>query len=141
MYEETRKSLPVDIAVCTAAISDFKPEMYEEEKIKRKTLNIKFKRNKDILEFLAKNNHQRPKLVIGFAAETNNVLKFAEEKKKIKYCDWIVANDVSDKTIGFDSDDNQVSIFYKDKTSEKLNKMNKSLVASELVNRIIAKLN
>ena len=93
------------------------------------------------MEFLSKNNSLRPKLVIGFAAETCDVLKNAIEKKKRKYCDWIVANDVSDRTIGFDSDDNQVSIFYKDKTSEKLNKMNKSLVASELVNRIIAKLN
>ena len=136
MYEETRKSLPVDIAVCTAAISDFKPEMYEEEKIKRKTLNIKFKRNKDILEFLAKNNHQRPKLVIGFAAETNNVLKFAEEKKKIKYCDWIVANDVSSKEIGFNSDYNAVTIIDGNKV-QKLEKNLKSYIANAIAKKII----
>jgi len=56
MYAETKKALPVDIAVCTAAITDFKPEKYETKKIKKDNLNIKFKRNIDILEFLSKNN-------------------------------------------------------------------------------------
>ena len=82
MYAETKKALPVDIAVCTAAITDFKPEKYEEKKIKKDSLNLNFKRNIDILEFLSKNNLQRPKLVVGFAAETNDILKFAKEKKK-----------------------------------------------------------
>ena len=66
-----------------------------------------------------------------------NSLKKLEEKS----CDWIVANDVSDKSIGFDSEDNQVSIFYKNNTNETLNKMNKSLIAKELVYRVINKLN
>ena len=66
-----------------------------------------------------------------------NSLKKLEEKN----CDWIVANDVSDNSIGFDSDENQISIFYKDKKNENLKKMSKSLVASELVNRVIEKLN
>jgi len=81
MYAATKKTLPVDIAVCTAAITDFKPEKYEKEKIKKNTLNLNFKRNIDILEFLSKNNSQRPKLVVGFAAETNDILKLAKEKK------------------------------------------------------------
>ena len=67
----------------------------------------------------------------------NNSLKKLEEKN----CDWIVGNDVSDKSIGFDSDENQVSIFYKNNTSETLDKMNKSLIAKEIVNRVINKLN
>jgi len=64
-------------------------------------------------------------------------------KKKLdqKNCDWIIANDISDKTIGFDSDDNEVSIFYKNKESEKLLKKNKSLIASEIVDRVISELN
>jgi len=82
MYAETKKALPVDIAVCAAAITDFKPEKYETKKIKKDNLNINFKRNIDILEFLSKNNLQRPKLVVGFAAETNDIIKFAKEKKK-----------------------------------------------------------
>ena len=56
MYIETKKALPVDIAVCAAAVTDFKPEKYEKDKIKKNTLNLNFKRNKDILEFLSKNN-------------------------------------------------------------------------------------
>ena len=66
-----------------------------------------------------------------------NSLKKLEEKN----CDWIVANDVSDSTIGFDSEDNEVSIFYKNNTRETLKKMSKSLIAKELVNRVIDKLN
>merc|ERR1712096_5852 len=73
MFTETKKALPVDIAVCTAAITDFKPERYETRKIKKDSLNLNFKRNIDILEFLSKNNLQRPKLVVGFAAETNDI--------------------------------------------------------------------
>jgi len=136
MYEETKKSLPVDIAVCAAAISDFKPEKYEKEKIKTKTLNIKFKRNKDILEFLSKNNHQRPKLVVGFAAETNNILKFAEEKKNRKYCDWIIANDVSSLDIGFNSNYNAVTIIDGNKV-EKLEKNLKSYIANIIAKKIV----
>ncbi len=66
-----------------------------------------------------------------------NSLKKLEEKN----CDWIIANNVSDKSIGFDSDENQVSIFYDNKTNEILNKMSKSLIAKEIVNRVITKLN
>ena len=136
MYSETKKALPVDIAVCTAAITDFKPENYEKEKIKKNSLNLNLKRNIDILEFLSKNNLQRPKLVVGFAAETNEVIKFAKKKKENKYCDWIVANDVSNPDIGFDSEYNAVSIIYDDKI-EKINKNLKSYIANELAKKII----
>ena len=63
------------------------------------------------------------------------------KKLEDKNCDWIVANNVSDKSIGFESDNNQVSIFYKNKKIENLKKMSKSLIADELVSRIITKLN
>ena len=136
MYLETKKALPVDIAVCTAAITDFKPEKYETKKIKKDNLNINLKRNIDILEFLSKNNQQRPRLVIGFAAETNNILKFAKEKKNRKYCDWIIANDVSNPEIGFDSDYNAVTIIYGDKV-EKIQKNLKSYIANKIAKKII----
>tara|TARA_Y100000590_G_scaffold399765_1_gene483327 strand:- start:17 stop:1219 length:1203 start_codon:yes stop_codon:yes gene_type:complete len=136
MYLETKKALPVDIAVCAAAVTDFKPEKYEKNKIKKNTLNINFKRNKDILEFLSKNNSQRPKLVVGFAAETNDVIKLAKEKKNKKYCDWIIANDVSNNEIGFGSDYNAVSIIYDDKI-EKIDKNLKSYIANKIVKKII----
>ena len=142
MFRETLNNLPTDVAVFSAAIVDYKVKNYKNEKIKKKdNLNLILEKNIDILAHISNHNSLRPKLTIGFAAETNNLYENSLKKLEVKNCDWIVANDVSDKTIGFDSDDNQVSIFYKDKTSEKLNKMSKSLVASELVNRIIAKLN
>ena len=136
MYAETKKVLPVDIAVCTAAVTDFKPEKYENKKIKKDILNLNFKRNIDILSFLSKNNLQRPKLVIGFAAETNDVLKFAKEKKNQKYCDWIIANDISKPDIGFNSDYNAVSIIYKNKV-EKIEKNLKSYIANKIARKII----
>ena len=144
MYMETKKVLPVDIAVCTAAITDFKPEKFEEKKIKSDKLNLNLKRNIDILEFLSKNNLHRPKLVVGFAAETNNVLRFAKEKKNRKYCDWIIANDVSNSQIGFNSDYNAVSIIYGNKV-EKIEKNLKSyignIIAKKIINEIYKKTN
>ena len=136
MFTETKKALPVDIAVCTAAISDFKPEKYETKKIKKNALNLNLKRNIDILEFLSKNNSQRPRLVVGFAAETNDILKLAKEKKNRKYCDWIIANDVSDPEIGFNSEYNEVSIVYDNKI-EKIKKNLKSYIASKIAKKII----
>jgi len=136
MYVETKKALPVDIAVCAAAITDFKPEKYETKKIKKDNLNINFKRNIDILEFLSKNNLQRPEFVVGFAAETNDILKFAKEKKNRKYCDWIIANDVSNPEIGFNSEYNAVSIIYGNKI-EKIEKNLKSYIANKIAKKIV----
>jgi len=136
MYMATKNALPVDIAVCAAAITDFKPEKYETKKIKTDFLNLNFKKNIDILEFLSKNNSQRPKLVVGFAAETNDVLKFAKEKKNRKYCDWIIANDVSNPEIGFNSKYNAVSIIYDNKI-EKIEKNLKSYIANMIAKKII----
>ena len=136
MYMETKKTLPVDIAVCTAAITDFKPERYETKKIKKDFLNLNFKRNIDILEFLSKNNSQRPRLVVGFAAETNDIIKFAKEKQINKHCDWIIANDVSNPETGFNSDYNAVSIIYDNKV-EKIEKNLKSYIANKITKKII----
>ena len=125
--------------MCSAAICDFKPEKYETNKIKKidkETLSLNFKKNIDILEFLSKNNSQRPKLVIGFAAETDNVLKYAKEKKNRKYCDWIIANDVSNPEIGFNSEYNAVSIIYDNKV-EKIEKNLKSYIANKIARKII----
>jgi len=141
MFDETIKNLPADVAVFTAAVADYKITNYENTKIKKENLNLSLEKNIDILANISKHNSLRPKLTIGFAAETNNLVKNSLKKLEEKNCDWIVANDVSDKSIGFDSEDNQVSIFYKNNTSETLDKMSKSLIAKELVNRVIDKLN
>ena len=142
MYNETIKNLPTDVAVFSAAVSDYKVKNYKNEKIKKEEdLNLDLIKNIDILANISKHNSLRPKLTIGFAAETNNLVNNSLKKLEEKNCDWIVANDVSDKSIGFDSDENQVSIFYKNNTRETLDKMKKSLVAREIVNRVINKLN
>ena len=142
MYNETIKNLPADVAVFTAAVADFKIKNYEKKKIKKvENLNLSLEKNIDILSSISKHNSLRPKITIGFAAETNNLNENSLKKLEQKNCDWIIANDVSDKSIGFDSDENKVSIFYKNKHNENLKKMSKSLVAAQIVNRVIEELN
>ena len=142
MFNETINNLPADVAVFSAAVADYKVKNYNSKKIKKKeNLNLILEKNIDILAYVSKHNYLRPKLTIGFAAETNDLVENSLKKLEEKNCDWIVANDVSDTSIGFNSDNNQVSIFYKNKTNETLDKMSKSLVATELVNRVITKLN
>jgi len=142
MFNETINNLPADVAVFSAAVADYKVKNYNSKKIKKKeNLNLILEKNIDILAHVSKHNYLRPKLTIGFAAETNDLVENSLKKLEEKNCDWIIANDVSDTSIGFNSDNNQVSIFYKNKTNETLGKMNKSLIATELVNRVITKLN
>jgi phosphopantothenoylcysteine decarboxylase/phosphopantothenate--cysteine ligase len=131
MFRETLKNLPTDVAIFNAAVADFKVKEINSEKIKKS----------EILSNISNHNSLRPKITIGFAAETQNLELNSKKKLDQKNCDWIIANDVSDKTIGFDSDDNEVSIFYKNKESEKLFKKKKSLIASEIVDRVISELN
>ena len=142
MYDETIKNLPVDVAIFSAAVADFKVKNLQKMKIKKnKNLNLEFEKNIDFLSNVSNHNSLRPKLTIGFAAETNDIKKNSIKKLNDKNCDWIIANDVSDKTIGFDSDLNEVSIFYKNSKEETIKKMSKKLIADEIVNRIITNLN
>ena len=144
MYEETKKNLPVDIAVCAAAVGDFKISRFQKTKIKKQDkINLELEKNRDILNFLSTHNSLRPNLVIGFAAETNNIIENAEAKISKKHCDWIIANDVSKSEIGFDSDFNEVSIIYKDKNkkNELISKRKKSEIAEEITKRILANFN
>ena len=82
-------------------------------------------------------------MVIGFAAETNDMEENAKKKLEEKNCDWIIANDVSNKTIGFNSSFNEVSIYYKDKSmnDETLTIKSKSEISDEIVDRVIKRLN
>ena len=142
MFKETQKNLPVDVAIFSAAVADFKVAEKYDIKIKKKDeLNIKLEKNVDILSYISNHNSMRPKLVIGFAAETNNLEDNAIDKLKNKNCDMIIANDVSNKSIGFDSDLNEVTIFYKNNKKEKLFAKNKSLISEEIVERVNNQLN
>jgi phosphopantothenoylcysteine decarboxylase / phosphopantothenate---cysteine ligase len=144
MFEATQKNLPTDIAIFSAAVADFKVKEQKNEKIKKKEyMNLNLEKNIDILNYISNHNSLRPKLVIGFAAETNNIKKNAKRKLIEKNCDWIIANDVSNKHIGFDSDFNEVTIFYKDENinDEKLSIKKKSEISDEIVDRVINHLN
>ena len=142
MLFETQKNLPVNVAVFSAAVADFKINKKYNNKIKKQDLlNLNLEKNVDIINYVSNHNSMRPELVIGFAAETDNIESNAEKKLSNKNCDWIIANDVSNKKIGFSSDFNEVTIYYSDKNKEKLSYKKKSEISEEIVDRIINQLN
>jgi phosphopantothenoylcysteine decarboxylase / phosphopantothenate---cysteine ligase len=144
MLKATQNSLPADVAIFSAAVGDFKVKEKKYEKIKKtKYLNLELEKNIDILDYVSKHNSLRPKLVIGFAAETNDLQENAKKKLVEKNCDWVIANDVSNKSIGFESDFNEVSIFYKNDEVkyEKLKIKRKSEISDEIIDRVIKQLN
>jgi len=138
MAAAVEAALPADIAVMTAAVADWRVEP-SDQKIKKgangpPTLHLV--ENPDILASLAM-NPRRPRLLIGFAAETENVLAHAQAKLARKGCDWIVANDVSADPMGGET--NRVHIVTADGV-ESWERMGKDAVATELAKRIMAKL-
>jgi phosphopantothenoylcysteine decarboxylase/phosphopantothenate--cysteine ligase len=142
MLEATLNNLPTDVAIFSAAVGDFKIKNSKKDKIKKdKISELSLEKNTDILGHISNHNSLRPKLVVGFAAETNSLKKNSLKKLSEKNCDWIIANDISQNDIGFESDFNKVSIYYKNNSEENLPKMKKSSLANEIVNRIISQLN
>ena len=144
MFKATQENLPTDIAIFSAAVADFKIDVRNKNKIKKHekfTLNLE--KNIDILNYVSNHNSMRPKLVIGFAAETDDLEKYAISKLSNKKCDWIIANDISKKDCGFNSDFNEVTIHYKDPKNkkEKLSFKKKSEISEEIVDRIINEIN
>jgi len=143
MHKKTMELLPCDLAIFTAAVSDFKIKKFNKEKIKKdKDQSFDLDLNPDILELVSKSN-KKPKIVVGFAAESENLFDNAKSKLEKKGCDLIVANDVSNNEIGFESDFNEVHLFYKDKNidDEKIPKNFKSVIADELIKKITNKFN
>ena len=144
MFKATQNNLPTDVAIFSAAVADFKIKEKKKEKIKKiDYVNLNLEENIDILNYVSNHNSLRPKLVIGFAAETHNIEENSKKKLMEKNCDWIIANDVSNKSIGFDSDFNEVTILYKDKKidNEKLYMKKKSEIADEIIDRVVSQLN
>ena len=142
MFKATQKNLPTDIAIFSAAVADFKIDKQSTKKIKKKNLTISLEKNIDILNYVSNHNSMRPKLVIGFAAETDDLDKNANIKLMSKNCDWIIANDISKKESGFNSDYNEVTIHYKNPKfeKEKLSFKKKSEISEEIVDRITAQI-
>lgn len=128
-----------DIVIKSAAVADYKPKEYSTEKIKKGEgdLSLSLTRDNDILKSLGEiKTHQ---VLVGFAAESNDVLKNADKKLKNKNLDFIVANDITASDTGFGSDDNKVVILSKDNEKLELEKMSKIEVASNIFDMILKK--
>jgi len=144
MFKATQNNLPADVAIFSAAVADFKIKDQKEQKNKKEDyINLNLEKNIDILNYVSNHNSLRPKLVIGFAAETHNLEKNAKMKLAEKNCDWIIANDVSNKSIGFESNFNEVTIFYKDEkiNDEIIAMKRKSEISDEIIDRVVDQLN
>ena len=138
MLDACRCELPVDVAVCVAAVCDWRLAEVSGQKIKKdggEPPTLALAENPDILATLAAPGHQRPGLVVGFAAETDDLEAHATAKRERKGCDWIVANDVSPSSSTLGGDSNTVT-FITDSASEAWPTMTKAEVAERLAVRI-----
>jgi phosphopantothenoylcysteine decarboxylase/phosphopantothenate--cysteine ligase len=142
MLAACERALPADVAVCAAAVADWRVAREAGEKLKKNGAAppaLEMAENPDILATLSAAANTRPALVIGFAAETENVVEYARAKLARKGCDWILANDVSPETGTFGGDDNTIHLVSTDGV-EDWPRMSKSDVAERLADRITAAL-
>ena len=141
MLSACEASLPADIAICAAAVSDWRVESKAGSKIKKAASatppNLELIGNPDILATISNLRNKRPSLVIGFSAETDDVILNATSKREHKHCDWIIANDVSPSTGVFNGDTNQIHLITSDGV-EDWPKMTKLAVGQKLGKRIVA---
>ncbi|KEZ86353.1 phosphopantothenoylcysteine decarboxylase [Clostridium sulfidigenes] len=126
-----------DIVVKSAAVSDYKPKTYSDKKIKKGpgNLNIELERDNDILKELG--TLKKHQILVGFAAESNDVIENAHIKLKKKNLDYIVANNIIESNAGFGSDTNRVTVINRDGKEISLDNMSKRLVGHELFNMIL----
>lgn len=126
-----------DIVIMAAAVADYRVKNYSEQKMKKTesdTLTIELVKNPDILKYLCeKKTHQ---IVVGFCAESENLIENAKVKIRKKNCDYLVANDISRHDIGFSSDENEVVIFNKNGESVKFEKASKDVIARKILEYI-----
>ena len=141
MLNACKKSKPADIAIFAAAVSDWKPTKNFQNKIKKSfndgDLNLSFSQNPDILRTISETNINRPKLIVGFTLETENLMESARKKMLDKSCDWMIANNHIQKNKSvFNSDMNEVS-FLNDVSDESWGLISKKNVAENLCIKII----
>lgn len=138
MFQEVKKYYEeCDIIVKAAAVSDYTPVIKYDSKVKKQlgNIEIELERTEDILYYLGQNKKDN-QILVGFAAETNNLIEYAKEKIKKKNLDFIVANDVSKKDIGFASDDNEVVIIDKYDNIYNIAKTSKINIAKSLISKL-----
>lgn len=141
MLNACKNSIPADIAIFAAAVSDWKPTKNFQNKIKKSfndgDLNLSFSQNPDILRTISETNINRPKLIVGFTLETENLMESARKKMLDKSCDWMIANNHIQKNKSvFNSDMNEVS-FLNDVSDESWGLISKKNVAENLCIKII----
>ena len=142
MFTACKETLPVDVAICAAAVSDWTVNTPSSSKIKKNNTlkpEIKFSISPDILDSISKAGNKRPKLVIGFAAETDNLIQNAKKKLEEKKCDWILANNILDDPDVFGGDKNTIKLISKNNIEE-WPKTTKNDIARLLSKRIIEKI-
>jgi len=141
MLAACEAALPVDVGVFAAAVADWKVARAANQKIKKddsgRAPNLELAANPDILQSMSQAGSKRPKLVVGFAAETENLVAFAKAKLERKGCDWILANDVSPDRGTFGGDRNTIHLVTHDR-SEDWPDLSKLEVADRLGQRIAA---
>jgi len=139
MYDAVKANLAVDVAIFAAAVADYRPLAVATQKIKKQgeLLTLELERTQDILGSMREPFGFRGVLV-GFAAETENVVENALSKLRKKGCDLLVANDVSRSDIGFDRDENEVTVFEKSGRSERWQRQSKAEIGAQLIARIEA---
>ena len=143
MLDAVKAALPADIAVCAAAVADWRTKDEAGQKLKKDGSGVipdlKLSENPDILATISQAGPDRPGLVIGFAAETENVTAHARAKRARKGCDWILANDVAPETGTFGGDDNEIYLISGDdeNSDERWERQSKTGVARALSARII----
>lgn len=143
MLAACEAALPVDIAVCAAAVGDWRPKRADAAKIKKVaggTMAIELVENPDILATLSRHPRSRPRLVVGFAAETGDPLSEGMAKLERKGCDWIVANDVSPDREVFGGMNNTVTLLRRDAAPEAWPTADKKTIARRLVAEIVCSL-
>ncbi|MCD8843260.1 bifunctional phosphopantothenoylcysteine decarboxylase/phosphopantothenate--cysteine ligase CoaBC [Staphylococcus gallinarum] len=125
-----------DIVFKAAAVSDYTPADPLEHKLKKQdgTLSVTFKRTQDILKYLGE--HKAHQYLVGFAAETQNIEAYAQKKLQHKNADVIIANNVGDRTIGFSSDDNDYTMYFKDGDALSLGEEKKVILAEHIIDSL-----
>lgn len=130
---------PPDIAILAAAVADYRPKVQQSQKIKKhsETLTLELERTPDVLGSMRGVFHFTGYLV-GFAAETEKLVEHAMDKLQRKGCDLLIANDVSRKDTGFDSEENEVILCFPSGSTESLPKQSKRELAREIIRRVVA---
>ncbi|HAF93029.1 MAG TPA: bifunctional phosphopantothenoylcysteine decarboxylase/phosphopantothenate--cysteine ligase CoaBC [Pseudomonas sp.] len=144
MLDACLAALPADLFIASAAVADYRPDACADQKLKKTPgsddgMTLTLVRNPDILATLASHS-ERPGFCVGFAAETQDLLGYARDKLQRKNLDLIIANDVSQSGIGFNSDDNAVTLIDRDLTSTHLPQASKQKLARDLISRLATRL-